>query len=108
MGVGVGVGVGVGGVLSFLYMHRPCGRAVCGLHVPRHVDPAAAAPCAGMSSPDVFHANMIAREMVLGMGMGRRMGPFDLMHVVQQQQSVSRGGATGVFSGGVGGKEGRG
>jgi len=39
----------------------------------------------GMGAPDLFHANMIAREMVLAMGMGRRMGPVDLMHVVDKQ-----------------------
>ncbi|KXZ53715.1 hypothetical protein GPECTOR_6g632 [Gonium pectorale] len=35
----------------------------------------------GMGSPDLFHANLIAREMVLSMGMGRRTGPVDLMRV---------------------------
>jgi len=41
----------------------------------------------GIGAPDVFHANMIAREMILGMGMGRRMGPLDLMQVVANQQN---------------------
>ncbi len=35
---------------------------------------------------DMFHANMIAREMVLAAGMGPKMGPVDLMHVVAQSQ----------------------
>jgi len=36
-----------------------------------------------MGAPDLFHANMIAREMVMTMGMGRRMGPVELMKLVQ-------------------------
>ncbi len=40
---------------------------------------------AGLGAPDLFHANMIAREMILEMGMGRRTGPVDLMHVVPQK-----------------------
>ncbi len=40
-----------------------------------------------MGSPDLFHANMIAREMVLTMGMGRRMGPVDLMYVIERQDN---------------------
>jgi cell division protease FtsH len=34
-----------------------------------------------LGAADSFHANMIAREMIMSMGMGRRMGPVDLMHV---------------------------
>lgn len=41
-----------------------------------------------MSAPDLFHANLIAREMVLALGMGRRMGPLDLMHVVPANQNT--------------------
>ncbi|MEW5306932.1 MAG: hypothetical protein WDW36_009362 [Sanguina aurantia] len=40
----------------------------------------------GLGSPDLFHANMIAREMILTMGMGRKMGPVDLMHFVDPDQ----------------------
>lgn len=40
-----------------------------------------------MGAPDLFHANMIAREMVLSMGMGRRMGPVDLMYVLDKQDN---------------------
>ncbi|GIL84930.1 hypothetical protein Vretimale_9765 [Volvox reticuliferus] len=36
----------------------------------------------GMGSPDLFHANLIAREMVMSMGMGRRTGPVDLLRVM--------------------------
>ncbi|GLC69378.1 ATP-dependent zinc metalloprotease FTSH 1 [Pleodorina starrii] len=36
----------------------------------------------GMGSPDLFHANLIAREMIMSMGMGRRTGPVDLLRVV--------------------------
>jgi hypothetical protein len=28
----------------------------------------------GLCAPDLFHANMVAREMVLSAGMGRKMG----------------------------------
>lgn len=38
-----------------------------------------------MGAPDLYHANMIAREMVLSMGMGRRMGPVDLLHVQENK-----------------------
>ena len=41
---------------------------------------------AGLGSADLMHANLIAREMVLSMGMGSKMGPVDLMHVVQTDQ----------------------
>jgi len=37
-------------------------------------------PFAALGSADVFQANMIAREMILSMGMGATMGPVDLMH----------------------------
>ncbi|GFR51495.1 hypothetical protein Agub_g13859, partial [Astrephomene gubernaculifera] len=36
----------------------------------------------GQGSPDLFHANLIAREMVMSFGMGRRTGPLDLLRVV--------------------------
>lgn len=39
-----------------------------------------------LGAADVFQANMIAREMILSMGMGRRMGPVDLMHVASTVQ----------------------
>jgi len=45
---------------------------------------------AAMGAPDLFHANMIAREMVMTMGMGRRMGPIELMKLVQNQQVRAR------------------
>eukprot|EP00878_Enallax_costatus_P001473 GHUV01001624.1.p1 GENE.GHUV01001624.1~~GHUV01001624.1.p1 ORF type:complete len:977 (+),score=283.07 GHUV01001624.1:432-2933(+) len=35
----------------------------------------------GLGAADLFHANMIAREMILSAGMGRKMGPVDLMHL---------------------------
>jgi hypothetical protein len=35
----------------------------------------------GLGTPDLFHANMIAREMVLSAGMGRKVGPMDLMRL---------------------------
>jgi len=51
-----------------------------------------------MGAPDLFHANMIAREMVMSMGMGRRMGPMDLMHIQDRQDlstHVGQGGDSG-------------
>ncbi|KAL6745073.1 P-loop containing nucleoside triphosphate hydrolase protein, partial [Haematococcus lacustris] len=33
-----------------------------------------------MCGPDMHHVNMIAREMVFSMGMGRRTGPMDMMY----------------------------
>eukprot|EP00798_Chlamydomonas_sp_ICE-L_P024177 gene24177-9766_t len=39
----------------------------------------------GISAPDHFHANMIAREMVLEFGMGKKTGPVDLMNVRPQK-----------------------
>ncbi len=35
----------------------------------------------GLGAADLFHANMIAREMILSAGMGRKMGPVDLMQL---------------------------
>ncbi len=46
----------------------------------------------GLGVPDVFHANMIAREMVLSAGMGRKMGPMDLMRL---KVGAGFGGARG-------------
>ena len=43
-----------------------------------------------LGAADTFHANIIAREMILSMGMGRRMGPVDLMHTTSTAQ-VRRG-----------------
>eukprot|EP00879_Flechtneria_rotunda_P027270 GHRR01029205.1.p1 GENE.GHRR01029205.1~~GHRR01029205.1.p1 ORF type:complete len:107 (-),score=40.82 GHRR01029205.1:543-863(-) len=43
---------------------------------------AAAASCpqvTGMGAADLFHSNMVAREMILSAGMGRKVGPMDLM-----------------------------
>ncbi len=40
----------------------------------------------GIGSADAFQANVIAREMVLSMGMGRRTGPLDLMHTTSASQ----------------------
>ncbi|KAG1666581.1 hypothetical protein FOA52_000548 [Chlamydomonas sp. UWO 241] len=34
-----------------------------------------------LGSTDVYHANMIAREMILSFGLGRKTGPAALMHV---------------------------
>lgn len=48
--------------------------------------PSPTRPAAGLGVQDMFHANMIAREMVLAAGMGPKMGPVDLMHVVAQSQ----------------------
>ena len=39
-----------------------------------------------LGAADTFHANIIAREMILSMGMGRRMGPVDLMHTTSTAQ----------------------
>eukprot|EP00879_Flechtneria_rotunda_P028172 GHRR01030255.1.p1 GENE.GHRR01030255.1~~GHRR01030255.1.p1 ORF type:complete len:520 (+),score=209.83 GHRR01030255.1:1412-2971(+) len=33
----------------------------------------------GMGAADLFHSNMVAREMILSAGMGRKVGPMDLM-----------------------------
>ncbi len=35
----------------------------------------------GLGAPDMFHANMIAREMVLSAGMNSKLGPMDLMKI---------------------------
>lgn len=40
-----------------------------------------------MGAPDLFHANLIAREMILGLGMGRRTGPLDLMRASPNEGS---------------------
>ena len=39
-----------------------------------------------MGAADTFHANVIAREMILSMGMGKRMGPVDMMHTTSTAQ----------------------
>lgn len=39
-----------------------------------------------MGAPDLFQANMIAREMVLSMGMGRRSGPMDMMYLMDKSE----------------------
>lgn len=42
----------------------------------------------GQGAPDVFQANLIAREMVLSCGMGRKVGPVSLLeHVVPPEDS---------------------
>lgn len=38
----------------------------------------------GLGTPDLFHANMIAREMILSAGMGQKVGPLDLMKLNNQ------------------------
>lgn len=35
----------------------------------------------GLGAPDMFQANMIAREMIMSAGMNQRLGPVDLMHL---------------------------
>ncbi|KAG2495020.1 hypothetical protein HYH03_006952 [Edaphochlamys debaryana] len=57
----------------------------------------------GMGSPDLFHANLIAREMVLSMGMGRKTGPLDLMRVTAAagdagSESLAAGGSDAMDS----------
>ncbi len=42
-----------------------------------------------MGAPDLFHANLIAREMILSMGMGRRTGPLDFLRVTGNTASES-------------------
>jgi hypothetical protein len=34
----------------------------------------------GLCAPDLFHANMVAREMVLSAGMGRKIGECDMLY----------------------------
>lgn len=51
--------------------------------------PATPATPAGMGSPDLFHANLIAREMIMSMGMGRRTGPIDLLRVAATSEAAS-------------------
>ena len=41
----------------------------------------------GLGAPDMFHANMIAREMILSAGFNKKLGPVSLMQV--------RGGGVG-------------
>ncbi|KAG2437047.1 hypothetical protein HYH02_011309 [Chlamydomonas schloesseri] len=43
----------------------------------------------GMGSPDLFHANLIAREMIMSMGMGRRTGPIDLLRVAATSEAAA-------------------
>ena len=52
-------------------------------------------PSTALGAADTFHANIIAREMILSMGMGRRMGPVDLMHTTSTAQ-VQRGREAGL------------
>ncbi len=54
------------------------------LPFPPHLPPI----CAALGSADVFHANMIAREMIMSMGMGKRMGPVDLMHTTSTSEDT--------------------
>lgn len=41
-----------------------------------------------LGATDAFQASMIAREMIMSMGMGRRMGPMDLMFVTRTAEST--------------------
>jgi hypothetical protein len=43
----------------------------------------------GLCAPDLFHANMVAREMVLSAGMGRKMGELQ----GRQHHAISKHGA---------------
>uniref|UniRef100_A0A383VRP6 AAA+ ATPase domain-containing protein n=1 Tax=Tetradesmus obliquus TaxID=3088 RepID=A0A383VRP6_TETOB len=45
----------------------------------------------GLCAPDLFHANMVAREMVLSAGMGRKIGPMDLMSLHPKASEDSSG-----------------
>eukprot|EP00877_Chromochloris_zofingiensis_P008651 jgi/Chrzof1/4039/Cz13g18040.t1 len=40
----------------------------------------------GLGAPDMFQANMIAREMIMSAGMNQRLGPVDLMHLKVTQR----------------------
>ena len=59
-------------------------------------------PSTALGAADTFHANIIAREMILSMGMGRRMGPVDLMHTTSTAQVQGGRGAGLVRSLGLG------
>jgi len=42
----------------------------------------------GLGAPDMFHANMIAREMVLSAGFNRKLGPVSLMQVISNNENT--------------------
>jgi cell division protease FtsH len=52
----------------------------------------------GLGAMDVYHANSIAREMVMASGMSRRIGPVEMMHLAQgaQQRGDMLAGAGGA------------
>jgi cell division protease FtsH len=51
----------------------------------------------GLGAMDLFHANSIAREMVMASGMSRRIGPVEMIHLAQgaQQRGDMLAGAGG-------------
>jgi hypothetical protein len=51
-----------------------------------------------MCAADLFHANMVAREMVLAAGMGRRTGPIDAL-TLHPSVTADASGAGGGYRG---------